>query len=60
MVTKPAVLDTLTIVPRPRAFIVRPAAAPSISTARIMTSMACSCGVVSALVSAYGHRSRRC
>ena len=39
------------IVPAPRCRMARPAAALSISTALIITSMACSCGVVSAAVS---------
>ena len=44
---KPAVLDTLMIVPAPRRRSTRPAVADKIITARTMTSRACSCGVMS-------------
>ena len=51
MARNPDVLETLMIVPGPRTRIARPAAAPRISTARIITSIPCSCGPKSSAVS---------
>ncbi len=54
MLMKLAVLETLMITPEPRARIARPAAPASTSTARIITSMAWSCGAMFSLVSFSG------